>query len=242
MPEGLFLQGDLLGVRAEPARGAGGGRSVGDDGGLVPGRHGVVDDACEVGIGPGEQRGEHAGVVLHPHRHRQRRLDGAAGQLVPERQVPVTRAPASPAARCARPASTPRSSTTARARGSSTPEGTTDSCSSAARSAGPSRCTRASTASTTVAGTRASVADPVAAASSETKNGLPAVSRKSGADVAAVPPTSRATAARESRAGPAGAPRDRPARRAPAAATGRPPRRGRWRPRTAGRSTTRRPM
>jgi hypothetical protein len=36
MPEGLLQQSDLLGVRAEPVRRAGGGRRVPNDGGLVP--------------------------------------------------------------------------------------------------------------------------------------------------------------------------------------------------------------
>ena len=55
------------------------------------------------------------------------------------------------------------------------PDGTTESCSSAARSAGSRRSTRASTASTIVAGTASIGApDPAAATISVTKKGLPA--------------------------------------------------------------------
>ena len=103
-------------------------------------------------------------------------------------------------------------------------DGTTASCSSASRVAGrggaPGRAPRRPPSRAT--------SSAAAASTSETKNGLPAVSAKSGADVAAVPPASRATAGRRE-------PRERepahrraaePAQHALQRVRGRPRRRG----------------
>ncbi len=56
-----------------------------DDGRVVAGLDGVVQDARQVGRRPGEQRGGDPGVAVEPDGDRQRLHHGPAGQLVAER-------------------------------------------------------------------------------------------------------------------------------------------------------------
>ena len=163
-----------------------------DDGRVVAGLDGVVQDARQVGRRPGEQRGDDPGVAVEPDGDRQRLHHGPAGQLVAERdgagtdlqhadplglgdgaEVRAERAQQ----RRARPAC-----------------GTTASCSTTSRAAGVNRCTRARTASTTVRGTGSSGE----ARASVTKNGLPAVARCSRCASTGEPSASSATASGES--------------------------------------------
>lgn len=80
----LLVQRGALPLRPGRARLPGGVRGPGGDGGVVPRGDGVVDDLRRVGPFVGRQHGEDPPVQRHPGRHRQRVLDRAAGELVPE--------------------------------------------------------------------------------------------------------------------------------------------------------------
>ena len=188
----LLVRGDGLPVRPRPGRLPGDGGPVADDGRVVAGLDGVVQDAREVGRRPGEQRGGDPRVAVEPDGDRQRLHHGPARQLVAERDG--VRADLQHAERSAS-ATGPRSGHSARSSAGSTCDGTTASCSTTSRAAGVSRCTRARTASTTVRGTGSSGE----ASASVTKNGLPAVARCSRCASTGEPAASSATASRGER-------------------------------------------
>ena len=179
--EGLLLQRDLLGVRAEPARRPRRRGGVRDHRGLVT----AATAWCTTRVRSGSGSASSAARIRALHRIRTatgRAASTARRDSSCRNATALSRTSTSPVRSAA--ASTPRSPSTARASGSPIPDGTTDSCSSAACSAGPRRWTRASTASTTVDGTVSAASplrewspDRATATISETKNGLPAVSR-----------------------------------------------------------------
>ena len=81
----LLVRGDGLPVRPRPGGLAGDGGPVANDGRVVAGLDGVVQDARQVRRRPGEQRGGDPGVAVEPDGDRQRLHHGPAGQLVAER-------------------------------------------------------------------------------------------------------------------------------------------------------------
>jgi hypothetical protein len=132
----------------------------------------MVDDASEVGIGFGEQHREHPRVALHPHGGGQGGLDGAAGQLVAEPNGMGTQLQQPCPFRCCEHPEIAEQhlgqpELRARRQHRELFEGRL--------LVGGEALQAGSTASTTVEGTPSP--EPAAATISETKNGLPAVSR-----------------------------------------------------------------